>query len=74
MKSDDLCFGRPIAKRFASLVPDLLSYWNHNKRNLDESQLKGAFVNVPLTTTAVTVKKKDQGGMAFHKSEDFLSL
>lgn len=32
VKSDDLlCHGCPIAKWFASPVPNLLSYWNHNK-------------------------------------------
>lgn len=66
------CFGRPRAKWFASPVPNLLSYWNHNKRKLDESQLKGVFVNFLLTTTAVTIK--DQGDMAFHKSEEYFSL
>lgn len=54
---DLFCFGRPIAKWFASPVPNLLSYWNYNKWKLDESQLKWAFVNVLLTTTAVTIKR-----------------
>lgn len=64
VNSDDLfCFGRPKAKWCAWPVPNLLSYWNHNKRKLDESQLKRAFVNFLLTTTAVTTKRS--GGYGF---------
>lgn len=58
------CFGCPIAKWFALPFLNLMSYWNHNKRKLDESQLKGAFVNFLLTTTAVTIKRSGGYGLS----------
>lgn len=57
----------PQQNGFAATVPNLLSHWNDNKWKLDESQLKGAFVNFLLPTTAVIIRQI-MGIWLFHES------